>query len=295
MYAAEVIILGLCGQSAFLSVPRFHRPEETLHATALFMEPGGKGYNQAVAAARLGARVAFAAAVGEDAGADACETRLLAEGIERCAFFRKPGESTAFAAILTDTTGENRVTVYPGASRLLAARDVRTLEKWFEYARLLLLTPEIPEEAFAEAASLARAHGVQLIINPAPYTPWVRAYLPQAWCITPNRSEARAMLGAAEDEMLETALRDFPCRRAVVTLGADGALLMEEGQATYVPAPIAQVVDTTGAGDALNGALCAALLKGRTLHDAARFAVRAASISVMRAHVLETLPHCLEE
>ncbi len=281
----SLLIIGLCGQSVFLTVPHFHRPEETLHADSFFCEPGGKGYNQAVAARRMGAQVAFAGAVGRDADGDACIARLEQEGIAPC-MVRKP-QRTAYAAILTDAQGENRVTVFSGAQ--MTAQDVRALAPQFAKAKMLLLTPEIPQEAFAQAAEMAKEHSVRIVINPAPFFPWVKEYLADAWLITPNRSEACAMLSCAEDALMDS-LKTAPYPRMVVTLGAQGAACVQDGKVTMIPAAAANVVDTTGAGDCLNGALCALLLEGMTLEDAAKLAVRAASLAVEHAHVLDGMP-----
>ena len=285
----SLMIVGLCGQSVFLTVPHFHAPGETLHASDLFSEPGGKGYNQAVAARRVGEgiEVTFAGAVGCDADGDLCERRLTEEGIVPC-LVRHPAERTAYASILTDSRGENRVTVFPGAR--LTASDVRGFEDRIAAAGLLLLTPEIPEDAFAEAVSIARERGVPVIVNPAPFFPWVRPYLADAWCLTPNRSEAAAMLACGEDGIPD-ALINSPFPRVLVTMGGDGALCCENGSVTKLPAPPADVKDTTGAGDCFNGALAAFLFEGDSLEDAARKAVSAASLSTERSHVLDAMPY----
>ena len=127
MKRAKLAVLGLSGQSVFLSVDHFHQNGETLHAESLFHEPGGKGYNQAVAAARLGAEVSYLTAVGRDADGAECEDYLREEGVLLCCALKDA--HTAYAAILTDRTGENRVTVYPGASALLSGEDVRRFEE----------------------------------------------------------------------------------------------------------------------------------------------------------------------
>jgi len=280
-----LMIIGLCGQSVFLGVDHFHHPEETLHASSLFMEPGGKGYNQAVAAARMGAKVTFAGAIGWDADGDACAARLEREGVCPC-MIRKE-DRTAHAAILTDAKGENRVTVYSGAQ--LTAEDVLELSAQIMQADMLLLTPEIPEPAFAQAVDLAKEKGVRLVINPAPFFPWVKKYLDDAWLLTPNRSEACALLECEETELLKR-LAGAPYERMIVTLGAQGAACAENGEVTMIPAGRVKAVDTTGAGDCLNGALCALLLEGQSLADAAKTAVKAASLSVTQAHVLDAMP-----
>lgn len=281
----SLLIIGLCGQSVFLSVPHFHQPEETLHASALFTEPGGKGYNQAVAAARMGAKVVFAGAIGRDADGDACCARLEKEGIE-ARMIRKDGQ-TAYAVILTDAQGENRVTVFPGVQ--MERGDVLGLEEEFAAAKMLLLTPEIPRDAFDQAVKLARKHRVPLVINPAPFFPWVKEYICNASLLTPNRSEACALLECEETQLLE-ALAAWKGTPMVVTLGKDGALYAENGKIVSIPAINTNVVDTTGAGDCLNGVLCALLLEGYSLEKATRLAVRAASLSVAQAHVLDAMP-----
>jgi len=280
-----LLIIGLCGQSVFLTVEHFHRPEETLHAESIFLEPGGKGYNQAVAACRMGAEVAFAGAVGYDADGDACIARLVQEGIEAC--MARKAERTAYAAILTDARGENRVTVFSGAK--MTAQDVSALAPQFEKADMLLITPEIPQDAFAQAVAMAKAQNARIVINPAPYFPWVREYLADAWLLTPNRSEACALLGCGEDSLMDS-LQSAPYPRMVVTLGAQGAACVQGGRVTMIPAVPANVVDTTGAGDCLSGALCALLLDGMPLEAAASMAVHAASLSVAQAHVLDGMP-----
>ena len=282
----SLLIIGLGGQSVFLTVPHFHRPEETLHATSLFAEPGGKGYNQAVAAARMGASVTFSQAIGRDSDGEACTRRLVAEGITP--LMREKDGQTAYAVILTSESGENRVTVYPGVT--LCAQDVYAIESAFETARMVLLTPEIPEDAFAAAVTLAKRYEARVVVNPAPYTPWVKKYLGDAWLITPNRAEACQLLDCGEEE-IEAAAAAAPYARMVITLGGDGALVKDGDTLTRIPAQKVTPVDTTGAGDCLNGVLCALMLSGMPLAEAAQNAVKAASISVTRAHVLDGMPY----
>jgi len=281
-----LLILGLCGQSVFLKVPHFHRPEETLHAQAFFTEPGGKGYNQAVAARRVGADVFFSGAIGQDEGGICCRERLEKEGVASRFFVKQ--EKTAYAVILTDDSGENRVTVYPGAQMEIS--DLEALGNAFDRAKMMLLTPEIPEPVFARAMAMAKERQIPVLLNPAPFVPYVRRYLRDAWCLTPNRSEARAMLGLSESQPLLPALQKAPYPRMVVTLGGDGAVCLENGACHMIPAPRVTAVDTTGAGDCLNGVLAACLLRGMPLREAAAWAVRGASVSVSHPHVLDGLP-----
>lgn len=297
MKRCHLAVLGLSGQSIFLSVDHFHQNGETVHAHSLFHEPGGKGYNQAVAAARLGAQVAYLTAVGDDADGAECTARLKEEGIE--AFSVQKTAHTAYAAILTDRAGENRVTVFPGASAQLCAQDVRThFEAAIAQSDFLILQNEIPEDAFCEALTLAEAHGVPVSLNPAPYAAWAEKYLRRAFLITPNLSEACALLGLEKQsitpEALARELTRAGFRRAVVTLGGDGALALEDGQFTLIPAVPVQAQDTTGAGDCFHAALTVRLAEGAPLCEAARFAARSAALSVTRPHVLTALPYAQE-
>ncbi len=284
-----LLIPGLCGESVFLSVDHFHRPEETLHAESLRREAGGKGYNQAVAARRAGAVVFFLGAVGRGAGAALCREQLQKEGIGHRFFLRE--EATAYAVILTDRRGANRVTVYPGAK--LSASDIEESRAVFEKADMLLITPEIPEDAFDRATSFARGKGIPVVVNPAPFVPWLRGYLDRACLLTPNEAEARALLGVSEGEDLARAAAEAPWPM-VITLGALGALSVCGHRTQLLPAPKVTAADTTGAGDCLNGVLCAGLLSGMRQEDAARRAVAAASISVTRRGVMDALP-CQKE
>lgn len=291
MKRAKLAVLALSGQSVFLSVDHFHQNGETVHAESLFHEPGGKGYNQAVAAARLGAEVCCLTAVGKDSDGEECEARLREEGIEpHCAL---KDAHTAYAAILTDRAGENRVTVYPGASALLSGEDVRRFEERIAGADFLILQNEIPEAALSEAFSLAEEHHVPVAFNPAPYAAWAAPYLRRAYVVTPNRSEAHALLGLTElvsHEELARHLLQAGISRAVVTLGGEGALALEEGHADLIPAVPVQARDTTGAGDCFHAALAVRLAEGASLLEAAQFAARAAALSVSKPHVLTALP-----
>lgn len=278
----QLLIIGLCGESVFMGVDHFHKPEETLHAYSIYIEPGGKGFNQAVMAARNGVDVFFAGAVGSDPYADECMNVLNNERI-RSKCFKKDGKHTAYACIMTDKCGDNRVTVYPGASELLSKEDIDSIEAVFAQSRYVLLTPEIPEEAFDESVCLAKYYSVPIIINPAPYKSWIQKYLQSAYCITPNRAEAMSLFGSIDRDVLKN---KCPSENLVITLGSKGALCLHEGLFTEIPAPELHPVDTTGAGDCFNGVLAAELIKGSGFIDSARCAVHAASLSTLHPHVL---------
>ncbi len=265
----RVAVIGLTGTSVFMRVPRFHTGGETIHAEALHIEYGGKGFNQAVAAARWEAETAFLTAVGE---ADAAPVRdtLAAEGIDH-AVIAKSGPS-AYAAILTDPSGETRVTVYPGAR--LAPGDVDAFAPHIADADILLLTNEVDEAVNLRAAEIAVASGTRVVLNPAPSRPLRPELVRLVWLATPNAFE-------------KDGLEDIP--EAVVTLGAGGCLIRSSGK--RIPAPsFGPAVDTTGAGDTFSGVLAACLSRGLPLESAAEEANAAAARSVTIPYVLPAIP-----
>ena len=274
----KIAAIGLGGYSFFFDVDHFHAEGETLHAAALRDEAGGKGYNQAVAAARLGAAVSFLQAAGADSFADECEHTLQEEGV-RPFVARKPGARTALASILTDRAGRNRATVYAGAA--LEEEDVEAFSGEIAKAEILLLQNEVPEEVNARAVALAARHGTRVFYNPAPARSLPPAYYAQAEAFTPNEREAEALDLTA-------------CRSAVVTCGKKGALLIEEGKREMLPAFDAAAVDTTGAGDTFHAAFAVARGEGRPMRESAAFAIVAAGLSVTRSGVMGALPRRAE-
>lgn len=252
-----------------MRVPRFHTGGETVHADALHVEYGGKGFNQAVAAARWGAETSFMAAVGAD-DAGPMGVVLDGEGI-RHRLAVKPGAS-AYAAILTDPSGETRVTVYPGVR--LDVADVDSFEGEIASSSVMLLTNEVPEEVNVRAMELALRHGTKVIFNPAPSRELPESILRGAYLFTPN---------AFETAGLESN------RNVVETRGAEGCFIRETGH--LVPAvKVGDVVDTTGAGDTFNGVLSAELVSGSSLEVACASANAAAGESVTKPFVFPSIP-----
>lgn len=284
--------VGLGGESVFLSVDHFHAPGETLQAKNLYIEPGGKAYNQAVAARRLGAEVLFFGAMGQDRGGDFCEAFLRREGVTPL-LERFPEFATAYACILTDRQGENRVTVSRGASDHLSAAFIRRQEANIRRCSHMLLGLECPLDATLAALEICKKYGIFTILNPAPAIPFDMALLKQFDLITPNQQEAAVLLGLDAQpapEVLTRQLKNTGFQRAVVTLGSQGSLLWENGQALLCPARKVTAVDTTGAGDTFNAALAVALGNGCTLREAVAYATDASAYSVSRPHVMESLP-----
>ena len=267
---ARISIVGLTGQSFFFDVPRFHAGGETIHATGFHEEWGGKGFNQAVAAARQGADVAFLTAVGAE---DVARVRdaLAQEGIAGTVVGKET--PSARAAILTDGTGETRVTVFPGAR--LDVADVEPFAAAISSADILLLTNEVPEAVNLRAAEIAAAAGVRVILNPAPSRALPAELAGFLFLFTPNEFE-EAALGETGGEV-------------VTTLGAKGCRIRSTGE--IVPAPPAKAADSTGAGDTFNGVLAVRLAEGATLRDACIAANAAAAKSVAVRYVLPSIPY----
>jgi len=288
----KIGFVGLCGESLFFSVDHFHKPGETLHAESFFMEPGGKGYNQAVAAQRLGAESIFIGCVGCDVGGDDCENFLVNEGavplmarVDDCA--------TAYASILTDSRGENQVTVYRGASDRLSVEFVKFCEDKIAECKMMVLGLESPLDATLAAADIAKKHNIPIVFNPAPAREIDMEILKSFFIITPNKPEAIQIFGLSQDaEIFDivAAIRKNGFVRCLITLGSEGALLVDGNDTMLFPALPIKAVDTTGAGDTFNAALAVALSEGKTLCEAVEFATNASAHSVAIPHVMQSLP-----
>ncbi len=266
---SRVAIIGLAGNSAFLSVDHFHEGGETLQAKSAHFEPGGKGFNAAVAAKRYGAEVSFLTAVGEE-GAAGIKEFLENEGIQST-LVQKEG-CTAFAAIITDKSGTNHVTVYQGAQ--LTPEDVDQFEEQIASADLLLLNNEVPESVNIRAVELGVKYHLPIILNPAPARALDPYLLENVTLFTPNEHEQKE-LGEREN--------------VVVTLGKHGCHIRSLN-CTVPAVNVAPTVDTTGAGDTFNGVLAATLAEGTALGDAVRTANLASSIEVTRKGVMPAIP-----
>jgi len=280
----KITVVGLGGDSLFMGVDHFHREGETLAATSFFSEPGGKGYNQAVAAARLGGEVAFLGAFGKDAGSEKCISFLKNEGITPLVAYKDV--PCACACILTDRAGENRVTVFGGAASLLSAEDAEGFKGQISASQILILQNEVPVQANRAAFEIAKKAGVTVMFNPAPAVGVDRELLTAADIITPNKHEAQVLFG----EDYKSGIEQSGIKTAVVTLGGDGADLYDKGCWTHIPSYKVRPIDTTGGGDCFNGALAVGICMGKNLAQSCDFACKAASIAVSRPHAVEAMP-----
>lgn len=296
MKKGKVAVIGLTGQSAFLSTKYFPQPGETISCDGLFFEPGGKGHNQAVACVRTGVETLFISAVGPDDNGEACRTDLEQEGIQTCLI--KKETPTAFAVITTAADGENVVKVFGGAAKTLQAEDLdrKEVRKCIQDCDYLLLQNELPRECLEKAIDIAGEVLVPIILNPAPAQDLEPALLSKCWMITPNYGEAKGLAGFAPEEEpsldeLAAFFRKNKIENTVITLGGQGVLLITDSMCKKIPAFSAgTAVDTTGAGDTFNGTLAGMLAGGASLEQAVRMAVVAAGISVTRHGAAGSIP-----
>lgn len=269
---AKISVIGICGNSVFMYADHFHENGETLIADSVFEEIGGKGINQAIAAKRMGAKVSFLGAIGDDVNGKSCMKVAKENGLD--AHFKvKSEKTTPFAFILTDKNGENRVTEYKSAE--LGSDDVLSFEDEIASSDILLLQQEVPFEVNEEAVRLAEKHGVKVILNPAPIREISNEIAEKVFAVTPN-----------EQEMQAIDIKRF--KNCITTVGKNGCLI---NGTDIVPGIEVKAVDTTGAGDTFNGVLAVCIAEGMALKEACRYAVTASGISVGRRYVLNAIPY----
>jgi ribokinase len=271
---SDVAVVGSINVDLVAAVAVLPAPGETVLGRRIERHGGGKGANAAVAAARLGARVRLIGAVGDDDVGAGALAELRAAGVDVAAVAVLAGEPTGMALIVVDRQGENQIAVGAGANAALGADHVRTA-LGRAAPGCVLVSAEVPDAAIAAAVAAARDLGVPCVLNPAPARPELLDAGAGA-ILTPNAGEARRLAGTDDVEQAARTLRERTGAPVVVTLGERGALL----DGTRHPAPTTRVVDTTGAGDAFNGALAARLAVGDALPAALPQAIAAASRSV---------------
>jgi len=269
---------------------------ETLRGSDFDMGPGGKGSNQAVGAARLGAEAYFAGIIGMDKLGDIAADLYAAEGVNTEYLRRTAEMATGVGFIILNHSGENGIILDMAANTLMDAAFVDTVEGQIARSQMVMSVLEIPVEAAARAMALGRKYGVRTLLNPAPAAPLDESVLQYVDLLTPNETELRILLGLPPDDptpSLELA-RQLQARGAktiIVTMGEQGALILENGEATAVPGLAVEVVDTTGAGDAFNAGLAVALAEGKPLVEAVRFANCAGALACTRLGVIPALAH----
>lgn len=295
----RIAVVGSANVDFVVRVPRIPRAGETVLGGDLARFAGGKGANQAVAAARLGAEVAFVARVGDDGLGRSSLDGYRSEGIDTRHVAVDSDAPTGAALIVVDGEGENAIAVAPGANARLSPADVEAAAETIRAADALLLQLETPLEATERAVDIARAGDTLVLLDPAPARPLDAGFLALVDVLTPNREEARRLAGglgadAAGPEAAARTLREAGVGHVAVTLGGEGVLTVgAEGPRRWPAAPV-DAVDATAAGDAFSAALAVALGSGQAWEEAVAFARRAAAFSTTRMGAQPSLP-TLEE
>lgn len=292
----DVVVVGSLNVDLTAGVRRHPQPGETVPATTLTTSAGGKGANQAVAAARLGARTALVGRVGADAHGEDLLAALRADGVETAHTLRDESAATGTALITVAATGENSIVVAPAANARLSPDDIADAQSLIASARVVSVVLEVPVDAVCAAARAAREAGTRLSLNLSPVVDLPGDVLAAADPLIVNEHEAREILRSNgllipdDDVAYAEALRQAGARSAVVTLGARGAAVAEPGHAEHVPGVPTSAVDTTGAGDAFAATVAWRIGQGDSLPAAARWATRVGARSVQHPGAQPSYP-----
>lgn len=291
---SKIVVIGSSNTDMVVQSERLPRPGESVLGGDFMMAGGGKGANQAVAVARMGHKVVFSAALGNDIFGDAALNSYQNFGIDTTHIVRKDIPS-GVALIMVDSKGQNCISVALGANNALSIEDVLPALESVESGDIVLLQLEIPMATVEAAVEAAAAKGARVVLNPAPAAPVSEQVLSNLYLITPNQTEAQTLTGVeVTDEASACAAAQILCargvERVVITMGGSGAYLYDNGKGVIVPARMVDAIDTTAAGDVYNGALCATLAEGKSLEQALAFATKASAISVTRAGAQPSVP-----
>jgi ribokinase len=291
----KIVVAGSSNTDMIVKTPRIPGPGETILGGVFSMAAGGKGANQAVAAARAGGKVAFIACVGRDLFGDKALEGLSRDGIDISCVVRHETAPSGVALIIVNDDGENSIAVAPGANGNLLPSDLERFRSVIESASILVIQLEIPLESVKAAVEIASRNGVTVILNPAPAAPVPPEILRRVDFLTPNEHETRVLTGieVGDESTARSAaatLADQGVKTVIITMGSRGAYVAGGVHEELVPGFSVRAVDTTGAGDVFNGSLAVALAEGSPLRDAVRFANAAAALSVTRLGAQPSIP-----
>ena len=292
---ARIIVVGSLNMDLVARAPRIPQPGETIIGGDFHSVPGGKGANQAVAAARLGARVSMVGRVGDDTFARPLLDNLAAAGVDHAYVIQDSLAATGVALIVVDDAGQNSIVVASGANMRLSPADVETAASAISAADVLLLQLESPLETVSRAAEVAHTHGVRVVLNPAPARVLPNELLSLVDVLIPNESETALLTGMPVGDQVEVeaaaaALRESGVGTLILTLGERGALLAGEEETSLFPAFEVTPVDTTAAGDAFVGGFAVALAEGESLPEAVRWGNAAGALAATQLGAQPSLP-----
>lgn len=296
MKSKKIIVVGSSNMDMVVKTGHIPVPGETVLSGSFFMNPGGKGANQAVAVARLGGDVAFISKLGNDVFGKQFSQLFSDEGIDTTFIVSDNDLPSGVALITVDQAGENSIVVASGANAHLHFSDIAPALDQIAEAGIVLLQLEIPIGTVNQVVAFAASKGVKVILNPAPANVLTQEVLAQVDILTPNKTEA-GMLSGINVHNIETAKKAAKVicgqgvKNVVVTMGPLGAVICHDNKCTVVPAQKVETVDTTAAGDVFNGALAVALSEEKGLEEAVIFASEAAAISVTRLGAQSSIPN----
>ncbi|MEH6463757.1 MAG: ribokinase [Shewanella psychromarinicola] len=296
---STLLVVGSANADHVLTFNELPQAGQTLISQQYRLELGGKGANQAVAAARLsntGQNVCFISALGDDSNAATMRKNWTADGIDLIGCYEIANESTGTAVIFVNQQGENCIGVVPGANAYLSAQHLQQQQALFTQANFLLVQLETSLDSVHHALTLAKQHHCTTILNPAPAAKLSNDLLCLIDIITPNETEAFALTGIDVIDQQSAAKAAESLHRqginiVIITLGSKGAYVSEKGQGRIIPAPTVSAIDTVAAGDTFNGALMVALDEGKTLNEAVKFANKASSLAVTRHGAQSSIPY----
>ncbi|GAB4479619.1 MAG: ribokinase [Anaerolineales bacterium] len=287
---AKLVVVGSINMDLVVRAPRLPRLGETILGSDFRTFPGGKGANQAVAAARLGGRVQLVGRVGQDGFGETLLETLRRDQVDLTYVRRDPEAASGVALITVEDGGDNAIVVAPGANGRLSAEDVFAAEEAFKQAQVVVLQLECPLVTVEAAIEMARRHAMRVALNPAPAQTLPDALLHQVDVLIPNQSELQLLSGEQEIEKAVQALLARGVRSLIVTLGEQGCLVAQGTQRHNLPAHTVKAVDTTAAGDAFVGAFAVAWAEGKSLLEAAQWGNTAGAIAVTRPGAQPSLP-----
>jgi ribokinase len=296
MPSKKIIVIGSCNTDMVIKADRLPIPGETVIGGTFLMNPGGKGANQAVAAARMGGNVTFISKTGNDVFGKQSVELYNSEGINTKYIFSDPRNPSGVALITVDAKGENCIVVASGANASLSPADIESAKAEIETGDLVLMQLEIPIETVEYAAEMASGKGIPVILNPAPARALSEQLLNRLYMITPNKTEAEILSGIKvtnweKARQAADVISSKGVSIVVITLGSLGAFIKENGHYHKVEAFPVKAVDTTAAGDCFSGSLCVGLSEGLSITDAVKMAAKASALTVTRMGAQSSIPY----
>ena len=296
MAQSKIVVIGSSNTDMVVQSDHLPVPGETVLGGEFFMNPGGKGANQAVAASRFGGDVVFISRLGNDIFGEKYRDIMKKEKISTKHVYKDPDAASGVALITVDSKGENAIVVAPGANSRLDRGDIDKAEKAFKEAEFLLLQLEIPLDTVIYAAQKASKSGKKVVLNPAPAQELPEELLKSLYIITPNETEAEMLSGIQVNDIDSARSAAWAiCKRGVdvviITMGSRGAYIYSDEVEMHVPATEVTAKDTTAAGDVFNGALVVALAEQLPLSEAVQLANNAASLSVTKLGAQASAPY----